>query len=371
MSLGGDRRERLTVATDTHMPLGSTSAVARDLPSIRSAPERRSSAGRRWRVALVVCGLALLAYLLADIGLATVAQSFRALSWRLLIVLVFPCVLIKLFDTLGWQCTFVATRVPLWTLARIRLAGQAVNTTTPTGTLGGDAVKIWMLRDRVRPSVSLASLIVSKTTMVASQGIFLAIGVLVARHILGIGTPLVRGMEWLLLLEVVAVVGFVVVQLAGVLGRGHRILQRVGIGMGQKVGEAARGADRALATLYRGHPGRVAQSVTWNVLGWFASAAETWLILYLLGSTVSPSGALAIEAFSVGVRFATFFVPAQIGVAEAGSVAACAALGIGADIGLSLSLVRRVREAAWAGIGLLLLAGSPRPAPAMIAASKV
>jgi uncharacterized membrane protein YbhN (UPF0104 family) len=371
MWLGGDRRARLTVATDTHMPLGSTSAVARDLPSIRSAPKRRSSAGRWWRVALVVSGLALLAYLLADIGLAAVAQSFRVLSWRLLIVLVFPCVLIKLFDTLAWQPTFVGTRVPLWTLARVRLAGQAVNTTTPTGTLGGDAVKIWMLRDRVRPSVSLASLIVSKTTMVASQGIFLAIGVLVARHILGIGTPLVRGMEWLLLLEVVAVVGFVVVQLAGVLGRGHRILQRVGIGMGQTVGEAARGADRALTTLYRGHPGRVAQSVTWSVLGWFASAAETWLILYLLGSTVSPSGALTIEAFSVGVRFATFFVPTQIGVAEAGSVAACAALGLGADIGLSLSLVRRVREAAWAGIGLLLLAGSPRPAPAMVPAPEV
>jgi uncharacterized membrane protein YbhN (UPF0104 family) len=115
----------------------------------------------------------------------------------------------------------------------------------------------------------------------------------------------------------------------------------------------------------------VAQSVTWSVLGWFASAAETWLILYLLGSTVSPSGALTIEAFSVGVRFATFFVPAQIGVAEAGSVAACAALGLGADIGLSLSLVRRVREAAWAGIGLLLLAGSPRPAPAMVPAPEV
>jgi uncharacterized membrane protein YbhN (UPF0104 family) len=161
------------------------------------------------------------------------------------------------------------------------------------------------------------------------------------------------------------------VQLAGVLGRGHRILQRVGIGMGQKVAETAHGADRALAIIYRAHPGRVARSLAWFVLGWFASAAETWLILHLLGSTVSPSGALAIEAFSVGVRFATFFVPAQIGVAEAGSVAACAALGLGADIGLSLSLVRRVREGAWAGIGLLLLARAPRPAHAIVRVSEV
>jgi uncharacterized membrane protein YbhN (UPF0104 family) len=286
-------------------------------------------------------------------------------------VLVFPCLLVKLFDTLGWQCTFVATRVPLWTLVRVRLVGQAINTTTPTGTLGGDAVKIWMLRNRVLPRESLASLIVAKTTMVASQGVFLAIGMLVARRVLGIGTPLVRGMEWLLLLEVVAVVGFVGVQLAGMLGRGHRVLQRLGIATGERGEAAARGADRALATIYRGHPGRVAMSVAWSVAGWFASASEIWVILYLLGSTISPAAALAIEAFSVGVRFAAFFVPAQIGVAEAGSVAACAALGLGADIGLAISLVRRVREGAWAGIGLLLLAGSPRPTPAMVRVSEV
>jgi putative membrane protein len=356
------------------MPHGSTSAAAASPVSVSPAstpPDRRSSAARWWRVALVLCGLALFIYLLAETGLGAIAESFRALSWRLLIVLVFPCLLIKLFDTLGWQCTFVGTRPPFWTLARVRLAGQAINAITPTGTLGGDAVKIWMLRGRVPASDSLASLIVTKTTMVASQGIFLAIGVLVARHLLGIGTPLVRGMEWLLLLEVVAVVGFVVVQLVGVLGRGHRILQRVGIGMGRTVEATARGADRALATLYRRRPRLVAQSVAWNLLGWFASAAETWLILSLLGATVTPSSALAIEAFSVGVRFATFFVPAQIGVAEAGSIAACAALGLSADIGLSLSLVRRVREAAWTGIGLLLLTGAPRPAPAVVRASEV
>src|SRR5262245_49831091 len=274
----------MSIAPGTHMRHGSAPAAAEDTASIRPAtarPARGPSARSWWRIVLVGCGVAILAYLFAETGLSAIAQSFRVLSWRLLILLVFPCTLIKLFDTLAWHSTFVGTRVPLWTLAWVRLAGQAINTTTPTGTLGGDAVKIWMLRDRVRPSVSLASLIVAKTTMVASQGVFLGIGVLVARHLLGIGTPLVRGMEWLLLLEVLAVVGFVVVQLAGVLGRGHRLLQRVGIGMGQTVAETAHGADRTLSIIYREHPGRVAQSLGWNLLGWFASAAETWLILYL------------------------------------------------------------------------------------------
>jgi hypothetical protein len=318
-----------------------------------------------------VCGAALFAYLLADTGLQALADSFRVLSWRLLVVLVFPCLFIKLFDTLGWYWTFAGSTVPLLALVRIRLAGQAVNTITPTGTLGGDATKMWLLRDRVSATESLASLIVVKTTMVASQGVFLAVGVLLARHLLALGTPLVRGMEWLLGLEVAAVIGFVGVQLAGVLGRGHRVLQRVGIGMGPRIGEAARDVDRVLATVYRRQPGRVALSVSCNLLGWFASAGETWLILHFLGATVTPSAAITIEAFATGVRFATFFVPAQIGVAEGGSIAACIALGLSGEIGLALSLVRRVREAAWTGVGLLLLVGAPRPSPALARPSEV
>jgi uncharacterized membrane protein YbhN (UPF0104 family) len=324
------------------------------------------TAGRWWRLALVACGAALFAYLLAEIGPAAVADSFAVLSWRLLIVLVFPCLLIKLFDTLAWYWTFPTVRVPFWPLARIRLAGQAVNATTPTGTLGGDAVKIWMLRDRLAPGDTLVSLVVAKTTMVASQGLLLALGLLIVRRLPGVDRPLVRGMEALLGLEVLAVGGFVAVQLAGVLGRGHRVLRRFGIGMGSGVADAARAADHALATLYRERPGLVALSLAYSLAGWFASAAETWLILSFLGAPVTAASALAIEAFSTAVRFLTFFVPAQIGAAEAGSVAACVALGLRADVGLSLSLVRRVREAAWTGVGLLLLAGSPRPSPALV-----
>ena len=46
------------------------------------------TAARWWRPALVVCGLALFAYLLADTGLRAIADSFTVLSWRLLVVLV-------------------------------------------------------------------------------------------------------------------------------------------------------------------------------------------------------------------------------------------------------------------------------------------
>ena len=68
--------------------------------------------------------------MIADIGLAAIASSFRTLSWRLLVVLVFPCLVFKLFDTLGWRFAFPGESVPLLTLMKIRIAGQAITSTT-------------------------------------------------------------------------------------------------------------------------------------------------------------------------------------------------------------------------------------------------
>src|SRR5262249_56250436 len=98
-------------------------------------------ATRWWQAALLLVGAGLFAFLIAEIGLAAIASSFRTLSWRLLILLVFPCLVFKLFDTLGWRFAFPGRSVPLLTLMKIRIAGQAVTMTTATGTLRGDAVK--------------------------------------------------------------------------------------------------------------------------------------------------------------------------------------------------------------------------------------
>jgi len=318
----------------------------------------------RWyRAALLACGMALLSYLVARIGLAAVLASFRELSWRLVLVAFFPCTVFKLFDVLAWRYAFPTVPPPFSRLAKTLLAGQAVTLTTPTGTLGGDAVRAWMLRDQVSLRESLPSLVIVKTTASAAQGAILLIGILVARWTLSPDSALVRIMELLLLLETIGVVGFVAVQMRGVVGGGHRLLRRFGFSGSAATGAAAEHIDRALATFYRHQPGRLALSFLFNLLAWVASAVEVWLILYFLGQPVSPATAFVIEAFGTGIAFATFFIPGQLGVAEGGAVATFIALGLSAATGLSFSLVRRVREVTWIGIGLLLLAARPIPSP--------
>jgi glycosyltransferase 2 family protein len=92
------------------------------------------------------------------------------------------------------------------------------------------------------------------------------------------------------------------------------------------------------------------------------------VILNALGLPVSPATALLIEAFGTGVRFASFMVPAHLGALEGGHVAIFVALGMTAPAGLTFSLVRRVREAAWTTVGLIALTALGMPSPAVAAA---
>ena len=66
--------------------------------------------------------------------------------------------------------------------------------------------------------------------------------------------------------------------------------------------------------------------------------------------------ALALETGSVFIDGILFFVPAKIGTQEGGKVLLFAMLGLDPAHGLTVGVVRRIRELTYAGLGLALLA---------------
>ena len=75
--------------------------------------------------------------------------------------------------------------------------------------------------------------------------------------------------------------------------------------------------------------------------------------------------AFTIGAFSTAVKFFSFMVPASLGALEGGNVALFAAFGLPGAVGLTYTLVRRLREIAWIAAGFLalqLLSSHPGPA---------
>lgn len=320
---------------------------------------------RMTRVVLLTLGTILSIVLVWRIGLAAVVSAFSAVSWRLPLLLCFPACLMIACDTLGWRFAFRRDRVPFGALLSARLAGEAFNITTPTGSVGGEAVKAWLVRPYVSLAESLPSVVIAKTTITIAQALFLLLGILVAWPILPAGSGLLRVMQWLLVLECIGTGGFVAVQVLGTTGRLGRLLHRLGL-LGQDDRQSTLGQiDRAFVHFYRHEPHRLALSVGWHFAGWVLGVIETYLILHALGFPVSLGIATVIDAFGAGVGFASFLIPARLGAQEAGDVAVFVALGFGAPAGLAFTLIRRLREATWAGLGFVALACSQAPLTAV------
>lgn len=320
-----------------------------------------------WQALFLVLGLLLFAGLIHGVGLGAVLDVLEHLGWLtpLIAAPYFTCYLV---DSLGWWWILRhgfdrpagnPTPAPrLLQLFAVRAAGEAVNAITPTASLGGEPLKAWLLQQHGIPiNLGLASLLVSKTALMLTQGCFVFLGLLLSLH------------RWrpAVSLPVTATVGL----LLGILIFGLMIrVQRRGL-FGSLLGLSRRWSGReallasweadllALDDRLRGfYSSRVRDFLIccgFHFLGWVAGSWEVYVVLWLLGHPVDFPSAFAIEALSGVAKLAGVIVPGSLGVQEGGQVLIFVAFGLGAPLALTFSLLRRGRELLWIGFGLAVL----------------
>lgn len=307
---------------------------------------------RAVKAVLLVLGVILLGVLVYRVGADPILEALGRLTWWQFGLVCLPYAVITAADTLGWRFAFARDRAPFWRLYGARLAGEALNVVTAVGAVGGEAAKAWLVRRDVAYEESVPSVIVAKTTITLAQALFLLLGLVLAWLTLPASADLVRAMTWLLVVEILALGGFLGAQLSGLVARGGRLLRM--LGAIESIAYAER-LDQALRDYYRTQWRRFGLSLGFHLAGWLLGALDTLVILWALGVTASVTTATIVEALGSGVRFATFLVPASLGPSEAANAAAFAALGFGAGAGLAFSFIRRARQAVWVVIGLAVL----------------
>jgi uncharacterized membrane protein YbhN (UPF0104 family) len=139
------------------------------------------------------------------------------------------------------------------------------------------------------------------------------------------------------------------------------VLQRKGTKLAAKL--AAHFLPKAVAhteqftaeieALYQ-EPKKLALSSTFHLLAWLATAVWVWVIFRLCGANISLMDAIAIECVLSALRSAAVFVPAAVGIQEAGYAALAPVFGVGPEIGLAVSLLKRARDVVL-GIPVLLI----------------
>jgi putative membrane protein len=309
----------------------------------------------------VAVGLAILGWLLHHAGLDPVWQRVRALGWASPLILV-PYALVTMADALGWRYTLSAAaraRIPFPSLTLSRMAGEAVNGLTPAAAVGGEPVKAYLLRPwHVSGAEAFASVVISKTALIASQSLFTALGVAVL--LLRFGRPRVA-LGWLIALVVVCLVftgGLVWVQRrspATALWRVlHRLVPRAAFVARLEAGAAA--FDTRLREFYRWEPRAFLLAAAWHFAGWLIGVTEVVVIVVLTGGAVTWLDAFIIETLSQPIRASALVIPAGIGTQELGGVWLCTFLGMPEAEALTLWLLKRAREVSFDGVGLLYLA---------------
>jgi len=298
-------------------------------------------------------------YLVVRTGVEALLEPLRTLSWWLLPVVLVPYLAATLLHTLGWRLAFARERPPFARLVSIRLAGEAFNVTT--GSVGGEPLKVLLLRPRVPLDGAVAAVVIDKTTIAMGQGAFLLVGLVIARAGFALPPAFVETMTALFVVEILALLALALVQTSEGIGRAlQRLARSAWPALGQRLEPFLR-IERMVAVFYRHHAGRLGGAIVWHLLGWVAGSLEVYLVLSWLGLDVSPATALVIEAFASAVRFLAFMVPAALGALEAGTMVVFGAFGLSPGLGLSVTLIRRLRQIVWVVIGLLTLAALRHP----------
>jgi putative membrane protein len=337
-------------------PLGAPTAA----PSETS----HTAAGRRTALALVGCGI--LAAVVYGAGLGDVTHHITALGWWAPVVLV-PYVIVALADAVAWQVVLPrgprAPRVPLFRLALVRIAGEAINNVTPTAYLGGEPVKAHLVRRwGVATPDAVASVLVAKTGLIASQILFVVSGLVFLLDRQGHGIGAVGFAALLGLVGFGVVVLMVRVQRRGLVAFVARLAGRVfrRSRYVARLSEQAAEIDARLGAFYGQEARTFLVTTLLHFVGWVLGVWETHLFLALIGTPVSLRDAYIIESLSGTIRGLSVIIPGTIGVQEAGGVVICRLVGIATAPGLALMLLKRAREIVFTLLGLVVLARSRR-----------
>lgn len=309
---------------------------------------------------LILMGLALvfLVWMLHKVGWQTIWQHLLRVGWWWPVLLL-PYGVVNWLEAVSWDYLLLSPthRPSLARLYRLRLSGEALNTMTPTAGLGGEPFKASRLAALGLPwEEATASVVIHKGVAILSLVLYIFLGLGLVPFLLPLDGSLVMFLGLGAFLLAGGALLFVLVQGRGPCMWSIRLLERIGLcprRLKDKE-EELQSLDAAMASFYREHPGRGLLSLALFLLAWMTHAVEVYLIFWLLGHPISWGVAVCLDALAMLFTAMGFFIPASLGVQDGGNVLLALGFHLGATLGAAFSILRRLREAFWMGLGLLL-----------------
>ena len=315
---------------------------------------------------LTAVGVLLFFYLVRRIGVKTLGANLSRFG---------PWFILTSLLAAGWlYCQSVAwwliqkgffRKVPLGLLYRIKVISSAFNLVLPSASLGGDAMRAFMIKKNVPLKEGIPSVLFDKTLEFIASTFFLTCGFLLGLITLRLPKTLTIPVIVSLAITATGTFFLIVAQKIGV----KKIVTRFGslIPGGRAWIEKSEGhletLDQNLRLLYTRSNRKAILPFILQVIGRLLGTVEVLVILAVLGVPVNFIQAFFICTVVTVGNSIFFILPGQWGVMESVHILVLQTLGYPAAIGLSLSVIRRIRSLLFVGLGLILFASGKRKSP--------
>lgn len=317
-----------------------------DLPAEESRETRRSP----WpRVLPLLLGVALLAGFVVAAGPARIVENIASVGWGFLYLLLVSTAWRCIASTAMWLLLDPEDdperRVPWWRVNAVRWAGESLNTLLPFGNMGGEPLKAVMLSEELGGARSTGIVVLDKTIFFISGVFFMSSGVLVGVFVL-IDRPVILWVSLALILPWVALLAWAIRhQIAGdLVVRLSRLLSVFRVRLSEKRLATLAEVDGTLSTFWREHRGRFLGALTLHTFGRGLRAVDVWLCVWAMGLHIDWTAAYFTAAAGMLVTASLTFIPGQIGASEGGHALAFELIGLGFAAGVSVGLIRRIRN---------------------------
>lgn len=304
-------------------------------------------------VIIAALGLALALYLVMYVGLGAVFSAAVAVGWIGFAILCLYA--LAMFPVLGaaWYVLLpdssgARLRVFVWA----RMVRDAASEVLPFSQLGGIVIGARAaILQGLSPPLAFGTMIVDVTTELLAQIAYVALGIMIL-------TARAPQTSVTASLTKVAVIGLLLAAVAGGLflalqRYGHRMTGELATRLLRGAGAATAAVSATLDTIYRS-PARVGLSLVIHFAEWIACAIGAWIAFRLIGARLDLASVMAIESLVYATRSAAAFIPNALGVQEGAYAVLAPLFGVGPEIGLAVSLLKRARDIA-IGVPVLLI----------------
>jgi putative membrane protein len=290
-------------------------------------------------------GLALLIVIAIRADLGAMLQTLALAGWPLLWLVPYRALYFLLY-AIGWLNLLRPydreRRAGLGYLLWATSVREAIDRLLPVASVGGGVAGVRLLRWRgLATAPASASVIVEILLTLVVLYLFTALGLFLLFNLHAAGEEYRRLLLAFLCSLPAPVVVALLLRYGSVFARLQRLVRPL---VGERAtAEAAAALDHDL----RASLARVSTLLgvgALQVIAVMGGALEVWWVLRLCGHPVGASAALILESMTQAIRHLAFFVPAGIGVQEAGLVLFGHVLGISGELALAVSMAKRVRE---------------------------